>query len=324
METIAELDREVATWRLKTFADSTKTVYASQLKLYLHFCRDIDSPPFPATSKNICRYAAFLARARAYSTVQQYLNVIRVAHLELGLPNPLKEDWTLTSLLKGVKRGKKVGEGKSPFSPDQLVCIKGTLNLQRVGDCQFWAALLAGFFGLLRISNITVKHAHSWDSDLILRRADVKFTQKGTILVVRWSKNNQFRERMLEVPLPLRGGHILCPTTALLSFFSKAGQLSSDLPFLAYRDTGGVVKVLTQAAFRARLDTCLQKVGISTTEYNTHSLRRGGATFLMASGVPIPVIRVLGDWQSVCVFKYLKPSVQVKMDIVQKAASSIF
>ena len=37
---------------------------------------------------------------------QQYLNIVRLIHLELGLKNPLKENWFASSVLSGIQRGK--------------------------------------------------------------------------------------------------------------------------------------------------------------------------------------------------------------------------
>jgi hypothetical protein len=245
--------------------------------------------------------------------------------MELGLSNPLKDDWFLASLLKGVKRGKGTCNSKAPLTPDHLLKIRAVLNPHNVADNQFWVALLSCFFGLLRISNVTVGSELVWDTDRILRRADVAVTQTGTVFSLRWSKNNQFMERIVEVPLPVLPDHTLCPTTAICRFLTQAGDLPATLPFLSYkvesRPPG--YKVLTHTSFRNKLRALLQRSGISNVHYNTHSLRRGGATWLLSAGVPVAAIKVLGDWKSDCVFRYLCPSVHDKMNIVQKAASTL-
>ena len=42
-------------------------------------------------------------------------------------------------------------------------------------------------------------------------------------------------------------------------------------------------------------------------EYSSHSLHRGGATFLSLVGASIPeIFQERGDWSSECVYEYLK------------------
>ena len=59
-------------------------------------------PPVPANEKTIAMYAACLARRLRPASVRQYLNIVRVMHLEAGLSNPLKDSWFISSALKCV------------------------------------------------------------------------------------------------------------------------------------------------------------------------------------------------------------------------------
>ena len=52
------------------------------------FCRAIGCTLVPATTDILCKYAAMLARSLNYNSVMQYLNIIRILHLEWDLPNP--------------------------------------------------------------------------------------------------------------------------------------------------------------------------------------------------------------------------------------------
>ena len=99
----------------------------------------IKCSPVPVSSVNICRYAAFLARNHALSTVKQYMNIIRILHLECGIENPVST-WELKSVLGGVKR--KFGDisvQKSPILPCHLRLVHDHLNLNDKADIQFWA-----------------------------------------------------------------------------------------------------------------------------------------------------------------------------------------
>ena len=100
----AELDREVTGYRAATYAQSTKKSYSTHRKRYFAFCSQLGVAPVPASCSTIARYAAYLARCMKPASVRQYLNIIRVLHLENNLPNPLQDDWLVKSTLTGIDR----------------------------------------------------------------------------------------------------------------------------------------------------------------------------------------------------------------------------
>ena len=70
----------------------------------MKFCNLCQCLPFPATTSIICRYVAYLAERLSPASIPKYLSVIRVIHLETGLPNPLVNNWSLQTMFRGVKR----------------------------------------------------------------------------------------------------------------------------------------------------------------------------------------------------------------------------
>ena len=77
-------------------------------------------------------------------------------------------------------------------------------------------------------------------------------------------------------------------------------------------------------SFRKRLSALLSLLGLQSEDFLTHSLRRGGATWLLNSGAPLHLIKVLGDWKSDSVLKYLKPDVNDSLKAINKFASKGF
>ncbi len=279
---VHQLDTEVASWRSLTFAESTKATYKSQRRLYLEFCRAIKVSPVPACSQTICRYAAYLGRTRAFTTVQQYLNIIRILHIELGFDNPLHNNWPLKSLLKGMRRGKgNQQQYKLPITPHDLRRIHSQLHMQQPADSLLWAGILTCFFGLLRVSNVSV---HPGKSPKTLLWSQMSVTPNGVVLSVTASKTIQNQERCLPVTLPYIPGNPLCPTAALLQLLSYLGTgspsaISSSPIFSVISRTGRID--LTPAYIRRRLQSLLANQGLTPSDYGTHSLRRGGATWLI-------------------------------------------
>ena len=77
----------------------------------------------------------------------------------------------------------------------------------------------------------------------------------------------------------------------------------TDTAFITY--TNGKESPFTYTKFAINLRTTLQNAGISPDNFSGHSLRRGGATFAMRSGVPFPLIKCQGDWASNAYERYL-------------------
>ena len=175
-------------------AESTKATYRSHLRKYLEYCSKIKCQPVPISNINLCRYVAYLGRSYRFCTVQQYLNIVRILHLELGLSNPLKQNWQLSSVLSGIKRGTGVAQSyKLPIHISMLRQFHRMLNHADPQDARFWAAVLACFFGLLRIGNITVKNKKSWCPDKVIKRSDVSVCTKGSVLSVSCTKTIQYK-----------------------------------------------------------------------------------------------------------------------------------
>ena len=134
-----------------------------------------------------------------------------------------------------------------------------------------------------------------------VHRGAVSVTSNGIVIKVTNSKTIQFKERYHEAVLPFIQGHPLCPTTHLITFMSVTSSCPDDAPLFAIPGhLNNKVITLTASAFRRRLSLLLSKY-TSLSNCSTHSLRRGGATWLLTSGVPVASIKVIGDWKSDCV-----------------------
>ena len=249
----------------------------------------------------------------------QYLNIIRIIHLECGIPNPLVGNWSLRTVTQGIKRGKgNTTVQKSPLLPKHLHQILIQLDLKVLKDLQFWTATLCAFFGLLRIGNITVSKQPN-----CVTRESVSVTSKGIVISVNQSKTIQFKEREHQIILPYIKDHPLCPTTTLLNFMSRTPSCLDSSPLLSVPGkTGKPPVALSSSVYRRRLSFLASRC-TDLPNCSTHSLRRGGATWLMSCGVPVASIKILGDWRSDSVFKYLLPDTRAKFNLISSACTSL-
>ena len=117
--------------------------------------------------------------------------------------------------------------------------------------------------------------------------------------------------------MPLMRSNALCPTSALINFISQAGCPSPEDQLFSYQLNGRGTR-LNQVTFRARLKQCLPP-DINSREYNSHSLRRGGCSYLLSCGVPLEAIKAIGDWKSLAVFDYMQQDLGFKFQTVSSA-----
>ena len=145
-----ELDTEISYYITNTFAPTTKRTYATHRDSYLAFCNMMGYCAVPASTHTICRYAALLARSLSYNSVIQYMNIIRIMHLEAGFKNPLTDNFQLKCTLQGFRRtlGDPVSP-KLPMTPAILRKIVTHLDLATSQDAGIWGAALLMFYGML-------------------------------------------------------------------------------------------------------------------------------------------------------------------------------
>ena len=265
----------------------------------------------------MCRYTAFLGRTLSPASVRQYMNIIRIIHLDAALPNPLEMfHYHIQSILTGMKRSKGASQNyKHPLTPSHLIALRNKLQLNMAADAMFFAIVTTCFFGLLRIGNALPSSSPAEKS--VIKAKDLKFTQKGTVLTICSSKTIQFNERIHSVVLPMLPSHPLCPVSALRNFISIAGLPSPTQPLFSIANQ----PAYTAQLFRKRLTSLVANIVDSPKDFSTHSLRRGGATWLLNAGAPFHLIKLLGDWKSDAVLKYLRPNVDDSHNVINSLAS---
>jgi len=270
----------------------------------------------PVSKVTIARYVAHLAHTLKYQTITQYINVIRLLHLEYGFPNPLHDNWLLTSLLKGVARAKGTAVNKKlPITPEMLLLLRQTLDFTTVNDVVFWAAALTMFFTLFRKSNVFPPSIAKFDANKHLCRKDFSVLpdNTGLLISIKWSKTIQLQDRSLITPLPLLKSHPLCPTSAVIHAFRLTKSVQADSPaFWWYGSNNHLTPMLCQS-FITKLKLHLSKCHIDTTHISSHSFRRGGSSHALMQGIPTELIQLMGDWKSDAYKNYLSIPLSTKL-----------
>ena len=184
---------------------------------------------------------------------------------------------------------------KHPITPAILLSIRRSLNLSTPSHAALWALFTTAFFSFLHKSNLVATSASSFNCDLHLARRDIKFTDSGALLRIKWSKTRQFKEGIHIIPFPSIPDSPLCPVLAIQQYFALV-PAPSVAPFFCLpmsRSLG--FTPLTATYFTSSLKRVIVSLGMDPANYSPHSFRRGGATYTYQAGVPEQLIKLHGD-----------------------------
>ena len=192
---------------------------------------------------------------------------------------------------------------KLPLTVEILLKLHSLLDMSCTVDLSFWAAVLTGFFGLLRKSSLLPKTANC-DFTMCLLRSDIVVMERDSfVLQIRKSKTNQFGQRILQLPFSACVDNILCPVFAMLRHLAGS-KMAPDVPLFSCLIVGKVFH-MTHATFVSKLKKCLERLGYPSAAYSGHSLRRGGCSFCYEAGLNAVEIKLRGDWKSMAFERYL-------------------
>lgn len=284
------------------FAESSKACYRSQLNTYYQFCQRMGYCSVPLNNMHLYRYVAYLATFLKVRSVKQYLNVVRLIHVESGLPNPMTGDPFLSGLLKGMRRVKgDAVNRKLPITIDMLLRMRGLLDISKPRELCFWTACLLAFYGMLRKSSLFPRGGNA---GLYITLGDCHVREWGLIVYLKQSKTIQFQERQAYVSLPWNANKRLCAARHLMLNARGIPQSRPDA-FIFTFCTGNSTRVMTYQMFTSMLRSLVLQLNLPVERISGHSLRRGGASLALKCGVPPEMIKAQGDWKSLSYLDYL-------------------
>jgi len=205
-----------------------------------------------------------------------------------------------------------------PVTPTILLKIFNILDLSVDSECVFWCLFLTAFFTMSRKSNLVLSEK-SKQYKMITRN---NITVKDGIIFMEflWSKTNQFGRRTHIVPLVPIPNSVLCPVIAYHRMIERVPAQPSD-PLFMLRVKRKSSKPVTYFQFQSFFKQLISLIGLNSSDFSTHSFRRGGATWAFHNNVPGELIQNHGDWASSAYLLYLDLSLEKKLD-VSKAMSS--
>ena len=280
----------------------------------------------------ILRFITYLAKVmkRTEGTIKQRIFAIKMGHLVAGHDDPTLHRSRMWAALNGFKRWQPDTKRKYPVLPSMLRWMKGHLanseSYTRENATIIWAAIMVGFFFLLRASEFLVCSARSWSGKRVLKGVNVE-GRKGNspcpniseaeevVIYLTGSKTDQFNQGA--VRNQYRSGNELCVVEALAAYQRMRPErfIGAEEKEPLFRFSDGAT--IQRTDLQGLIQVAALADGQATQNYGSHSLRIGGATALYQCTNDLETVKRYGRWNSTAFHGYLWESHEKQRDLAK-------
>lgn len=283
----------------KDLEESTHRAYSWHERQYLQFCAVAGVEVVP-DAEVLAQFVVGRAQhGYAISTIEQGVYAVARWALERGVEG-LASQLVVRRALKVAAKLAVPGGQKLPLDRRDLRAVVAVLRQQ--GQQHFIAVrdaalFLLGWAGMFRSSELV---GIDWDD---LRAVG----QRGVLIFVPRSKTDQAGEGAWVFISACDAEEQMCPVRALLRLRQLAPRDVQGEPVgPVFRALPDRPRRLSKGTVGIRLHKWLKQAQVQDFDlYAAHSLRRGGATWAVRSGVPVRQVMVMGRWRSDVVREYL-------------------
>ena len=252
----------------------------------------------PLSNHQVAQFVAFLHRqGLAPATLLSYTSAIGYVHRLCGFPDPSKATMVQKLIAGAVKLSPK-SDPRLPITYLMVGRLVQALEFTTENSYQrvlMKAMILIGFFGLMRIGELT----SSKHKVVALNLDQVTFSPGLlTIKIVHFKHNQSLKP--VDIPIRRQAALDICPVLALHHFIQVRGLGAG--PLFCFHGA----KVVPRDFFILHLKRALVFCGFLADRYQSHSLRIGGASYLAELGYSDSQIRLLGRWSSNAFIKYIR------------------
>lgn len=239
-------------------------------------------------------------KALKSSSIRTHLSAIAFYHKIKDLENPT-DSFLIKKLLQGYTKKDHPPRTRKPVTRRLLrriirsIC---TYNKNPLESTMFQALFSLMYHAALRVSEVCKsprsKHTLQFHQVTVV---DTGKEHSVSILFTSYKHKSQHCP-----PLIVNAtGDSTCPVKLLGKYLRRRGSMRGPL----FRDVTGAP--LHRSLIVNELHNHIARLGLSPTEYNTHSFRTGKATDMASDGFSVTQISLAGRWKSTAYTKYIKP-----------------
>ena len=177
--------------------------------------------------------------------------------------------------MSGIKADlAKLVKQAAPMTLDILKEIADMVNYENEFEFCNYAAMLTGFYLVVRSSNLVPSYTHTFNlhKQLTCWHVGLDPNLKLVMVLIEWSKNNQNYKQELWVPVKPTKEPKICLVRVLNRFFCTV-WMAQHQPCFSYHNEDGEIKALTYGQLNEQIKEWVNKTGRNGHDYTTHCLR---------------------------------------------------
>ena len=254
-------------YALKSRAKSTWRAYRNDWRQFDTWCQSVGLQVLPATPETVSMFIASQATAGlSPSTLTRRLSAIRLVHLGAGHPSP-HNTIQVIEVMSGIRRTwARPPERKAPAIDQEIKRMVDAVDQKTAKGLRDRALLLFGFAGAFRRSELV--SLNTWN---------LEYREEGVKVTIEISKTDQEAQgQTIAIVRQLDSRY--CPVQALEDWLAVSGIDRGSL-FRRMRrgDNIGSARLSAQSVAIV-IKIYAKKVGLDSSRYSGHSLRRGFLT----------------------------------------------
>ena len=292
----------------QAYTQGTNKNHMSHIRLYISFCIHFGLQDINPEPETVCLYIEFLAQSlKSPKSVANYISSVKFLHKFLGYSVDSLESFEVHLLLRACHLTMEhVPLQRRPLTPDLIRLVLQSAKSTSTCYPVFRCAVLLSFYGFLRMSNLTPRVISQFDPRKHTCRGDVFRAEPGLVILLKWSKTNQFGQNTELIPIPRSKDPHMCPVSAYDLMEQLVPTISPNQPLLALpAPPGGQLSPVHPDWLSNELSSALEACGEDPSMYSFHSLRRSGATTAYRAGVQFAQIKKHGCWRSDAFWAYV-------------------
>jgi hypothetical protein len=252
----------------------------------------------PANGHVLIRFAtwAYHVRGKSHSVISAALSAVRSFCETTGRDTAVFSDPQVKAHLRALHKQEGARRKRPERYPITIWVLARLSQCVHRYEIILFAAMVVGFHGLFRASEIIAKHS----KEPQLLRKHVTLHHDRVVIHLARSKTDTFDEGV-DVTLHSTGG-LLCPLRWIKRAFEDAPDKCPEAP--AFQRSNG--KPITYAYFQGFIKRLCLRAGIGSARFSTHSLRIGAASTLIALGFSVDDVKRLGRWKSAAYVGYIR------------------
>jgi len=251
----------------KSRSENTWRAYQNDWQQFEAWCRKLNLQVLPAEPETVAMFIASQASDGLNpSTLSRRLAAIRMVHLGAGYPSPHNTIF-VSEVMRGIRRDwGRPPERKAAAIDEEIKKMVDAAESKTLKYLRDRALLLFGFAGAFRRSELVA--LNTWN---------VEHHQKGVKVTIEHSKTDQEAQGQV-IAILRQSKSPYCPVQALQDWLTVAGTDQGALFRRMHRgDRVGQTRLSAQSV-AIIVKNYAHKIGLDSSRYSGHSLRRGFLT----------------------------------------------